>query len=545
MTKFFDQFTSSFNRCKSILLVVDPVDGAIVHVNDSASAFYGQTKDMLTGAPFASLCVCNCDTLSREIKKCVEVDGYVFLMRQLSATNETIDVEINSLPLRKEKRELVALIVNDLSEKKVINEMLHESEEKFRTLLQNIPSISVQGYRSDGTTFYWNKASEQLYGYTAEEAIGRKLVDLIIPPPMRAEVNEAVRLMAENGIVPETGELELQHKNGLPVQVFSSHALVRLAHREEELFCIDIDISERKLAERLRLAANVFTHAVEPILITDADAQIIDANDAFIQSFGYSKNELIGQNPRILKSGKQDEQDYKQMWDALLRDGAWSGEIWNKKKNGELSPGLIRINAVRDAKGKVQNYVGFFTDMTHIKNHEEELEKAAYFDVLTGLPNRVLLYDRLRSALRQCERRKELVALVYIDLDGFKKINDTHGHATGDEFLIEISHEMNRQLRDGDTLARVGGDEFVAILSGISSFQDCTRIIGRLLAAAKKSVRLGNKAMQASASIGVAVYPTDTDNPDLLMRMADKAMYKAKEAGRNTYSLAAANESRL
>jgi diguanylate cyclase (GGDEF)-like protein/PAS domain S-box-containing protein len=542
METFFDLFTRSFKRSKSILLVVDPMDGTIVHVNDSAAVFYGQTKDLLAGTTLASLCVCNCDTLGREIMKCAEVDGHSFLTRQLSGASKTKDVEINSLPLQKGKKRLVALIVNDLSEKKTVDEMFYESEEKFRTLLQDIPSISVQGYRSDGTTFYWNKASEQLYGYTAEEAIGRNLVDLIIPPHMRTMVSELTQQMANTGVPPEASELELRHKNGSPVQVFSSHALVRLAHREDELFCIDIDISERKIAERLRLAANVFTHAVEPILITDADAQIIDANDAFIQSFGYSKDELIGQNPRILKSGKQDKQHYEQMWDTLLRDGAWSGEIWNKKKNGELYPGLIRINTVRDAQGKVQNYVGFFTDITHIKKHEEELGKAAYFDALTGLPNRVLLYDKLRSALRQGERRKELVALVYIDLDGFKKINDTYGHATGDEFLIEVSHEMNRQLRDGDTLARVGGDEFVAVLSSISSFEDCLRIIERLLDAAKQTITLGDKAVQASASIGVAIYPTDTDNPDLLMRKADKAMYKAKEAGKNTYSLATEDE---
>ncbi len=270
-------------------------------------------------------------------------------------------------------------------------------------------------------------------------------------------------------------------------------------------------------------------------MITDPDAKIINANAAFTDSFGYQLEELLGRNPNILQSGMQDRKHYTSMWENLLLHETWSGEIYNKKKNGEIILVLVRINTVRDSKGKIVNYMGFFTDLTFLQRHEAELEKAAYYDSLTGLPNRNLLYNHLKINVTRHRVGHEEMALVYVDLDGFKRINDSLGHAAGDEFLRKISCIMQKQLRKGDTLARLGGDEFVAVLDRISSRTACIAVVERILEAARAPVTIGENTVSVSASIGVALCPSDSEEPDSLLRMADNAMYHSKNSGKNKY----------
>lgn len=296
------------------------------------------------------------------------------------------------------------------------------------------------------------------------------------------------------------------------------------------------DITDRKQAEsKLQLAASVFTHAREGITITDASGTMLDVNDTFSHITGYSRAELIGQNPRILRSGRQSPEFYKNMWQKLIKKGYWTGEVWNRRKNGEVYAEMLTISAVHDAGGKTQNYVALVTDITPIKEHQQQLEHIAHYDALTSLPNRILLADRLKHGMIQCERHKNLLAVVYLDLDGFKAVNDTYGHDTGDELLITVSQRMKAALREGDTLARIGGDEFVAVLIVLEHMSDCEQVLSRLLEAAACPVTLNNVTLQVSASIGVALYPQDKADADLLMRHADQAMYIAKQAGKNRY----------
>jgi diguanylate cyclase (GGDEF)-like protein/PAS domain S-box-containing protein len=297
------------------------------------------------------------------------------------------------------------------------------------------------------------------------------------------------------------------------------------------------DISERKWAEtQLQLAANIFEHAREGITITDADGTIIDVNDAFIRITGYSRSEAIGQNSRILSSGRQDKVFYGAMWNALTLLGHWSGEIWNRRKNGEVYAELLTISSVRDAQGNTQQYVALFSDITAIKEHQSQLEHIAHFDALTNLPNRLLLADRLQQAMVQAQRRGQQVAVIYLDLDGFKNVNDHHGHDVGDQMLIAVASAMKDSLREGDTLARIGGDEFVAVLIDLESAESCVPMLTRLLAAAAAPVTLGNVVLQGSASIGATFYPQANDmEADQLLRQADQAMYQAKLAGKNRY----------
>ncbi|WP_298213676.1 EAL domain-containing protein [Acidovorax sp.] len=298
------------------------------------------------------------------------------------------------------------------------------------------------------------------------------------------------------------------------------------------------DITERMQAhEKLQLAASVFTHAREGIIITDPRGTIIDVNDMFTQITGYTREEAIGNNPSMLQSGRQGPEFYANLWQKLIVHGHWSGEMWNRCKDGSLYAEMVTISAVHGANGEVQHYVALFTDITQLKEHESQLEKVAHFDALTGLPNRVLLADRLQQSMLRCQRAGQSLAVALLDLDGFKAINDHHGHERGDELLVALAHRLKAALREGDTLSRTGGDEFVAVLVDLEHAQNCEPVLAQMLRAASDPIQISDALLQVSASIGVTLYPADGVDPDLLIRHADQAMYLAKQAGKNRYHL--------
>jgi diguanylate cyclase (GGDEF)-like protein/PAS domain S-box-containing protein len=300
---------------------------------------------------------------------------------------------------------------------------------------------------------------------------------------------------------------------------------------------MDIDITERKIAEeKLQLAASVFSHAREGITITNTAGDIIDVNRAFSQITGYSRDEVLGRNPRFLNSGRQSRSFYTTMYADLQSKNHWYGEVWNRRKNGEVYAQMLTISTVRDGRGKVTHYVAMFFDITTIKEHQKQLEHIAHYDALTDLPNRVLLADRLHQAMVQAQRRRQLLAVAYLDLDGFKEINDTYGHSAGDQLLISVSANMKSALRQGDTLARLGGDEFVAVMADLADASACGTTLSRLLSAASQPMMFGDVQLKVSASVGVTFYPqTEAVDADQLMRQADQAMYQAKVSGKNRY----------
>jgi diguanylate cyclase (GGDEF)-like protein len=286
----------------------------------------------------------------------------------------------------------------------------------------------------------------------------------------------------------------------------------------------------------IRLAATVFDHAREGIMITSADGAIMNVNPAFSRITGYERDEVLGQNPRILNSGRQSPEFYTAMWQVLKQQGYWEGEIWNRRKDGMVYAQLQTISAVSNAAGSAHQYVALFSDITALKAHEDELEHLAHFDVLTDLPTRTLLADRLRLGMMQAQRRGKLLAVVYLDLDGFKRVNDTHGHGAGDQLLIALAARMKQALREGDTLARVGGDEFVAVLIDLDNVPACLPLLERLLEAAAQPVTSGDISLQVSASLGVSFYPQAFEiDAEQLLRQSDQAMYQAKVTGKNRY----------
>ena len=299
------------------------------------------------------------------------------------------------------------------------------------------------------------------------------------------------------------------------------------------------DVTQRRAADdRLRLGATVFTGAREGITITDRTGKILEVNDAFTRITGYSRKEVLGLNPRMLQSGLHSGEFYENMWNSLNRDGHWSGEIWNRTKSGDIFPEMLTINAIHNATGEVEQYVGLFTDITELKEKEQRLEHIARYDALTGLPNRVLFGDRLRQAMAHTHWKKGLLAVACFDVDGFKTINDRYGHATGDGLLTAIAFRMKRALREGDTLARLGGDEFAAVILDLEDNGACLATLNRLLAAAGEEAQIGEAMLRVSASAGVTFYPQDEDvDADVLLRQAGQAMYQAKLAGRNCFRM--------
>jgi diguanylate cyclase (GGDEF)-like protein/PAS domain S-box-containing protein len=306
------------------------------------------------------------------------------------------------------------------------------------------------------------------------------------------------------------------------------------------------DITERKqVEEKLQLAARVFTHAREGIMITAVDGTIVDVNDTFINITGYGRDDVLGQTPRILSSGLQGKDFYTALWDDLIKKGFWFGEIWNRRKNGEIYALMLTISAVYDTHNNPQHYVALFSDITSIKEHEKQLEHIAHYDALTNLPNRVLLADRLRQAMIQAQRRGQRLAVVFLDLDGFKSVNDSHGHEAGDQLLMTVAARMKQALREGDTLARLGGDEFVAVLLDLPDIEASVPMLGRLLNAAAQPVPVGDLNLQVSASLGITFYPQAEEvDADQLLRQADQAMYQAKLAGKNRYHVFDAEQDR-
>ncbi|WP_404419367.1 EAL domain-containing protein [Marinospirillum sp.] len=288
--------------------------------------------------------------------------------------------------------------------------------------------------------------------------------------------------------------------------------------------------------EHERMAKIVFHHASEAILITDEQGVILDVNEAFSHITGYSRKEALGQTPALLSSGHHDSAFYAGLWQALQEQGHWKGEVWNRRKSGEIYTELLTINAATNARGEIRQYVAMFSDITLQKEEQTDLQHRASHDALTGLPNRSLFLDRLQQAFAGVKRHGGRLAVVFLDLDGFKPVNDTYGHDAGDRILQEVSERVQSCLREEDTLARVGGDEFVLLLQHQQDMSATLKLLQRVLAEVARPYHWGEHLLQVSASLGVSLYPNpEAGTPQKLMQQADQAMYRAKKGGKNDF----------
>ena len=399
-------------------------------------------------------------------------------------------------------------------------------------------------------TWEWNvNTGETVFNERWAEIVGYSLAELapisietwnaLVHPD---DLKKSARLLERHflGELPYYEcEARMRHKNGHWVWVMDRGCLMTRTDDGQPLMMYGThqDITERKEAEKqLSMAAGVFRHAREGILITSAKGIILDVNAAFTQLTGYARQDVIHQNYQLLSSDRHGELFMKTMLKALHEEGVWSGEYWMPRQDGAVFPALMTIAAVRNRAGEVEHYVTLVADISNLKQNEDKLRLIAHYDNLTGLPNRILLTERLRHATLVARRRKEELAVVFMDLDGFKEVNDTCGHAAGDQLLTILADRMKYALRECDTVARLGGDEFVVLLPDLSGKDGCRQVLDRLLAAVSAPACLGEGQVQVSASIGVSIYPQQPDvDADTLLRQADMAMYQAKQNGKNQY----------
>jgi len=317
------------------------------------------------------------------------------------------------------------------------------------------------------------------------------------------------------------------------VPVFNENA------ERKRLVVIAHDITEKRTTERNLRIADAAIELLDAVVITDANNRIVRVNQSFTKLTGYSPEEVIGKTSSLLKSGRHDKAFYKAMWESLIKNKAWHGEIWDRRKNGEIYPKWLRISAVAGPDGVIHNYVGAFTDLSEHKEAKEEIHRLAFYDPLTDLPNRRLFRERLELSLTNSSRNLYYGAVLMVDLDNFKRINDTKGHATGDHLLVEVAQRLRTCVREGDTVARLGGDEFVIMLEFLS--QDAklaalhAEVVGRkILNSMDQDFLISDQSIHTSLSIGISLFTMSTTSSEELLKRADAAMYQAKSAGRNT-----------
>ncbi|MBF0157912.1 MAG: diguanylate cyclase [Magnetococcales bacterium] len=301
-------------------------------------------------------------------------------------------------------------------------------------------------------------------------------------------------------------------------------------------------ISAKESAEeRLLLSSKVMEHALDGVMITDQRAHIEMVNPSFVQLTGYTQEEVMGKNPRFLSSGRQTRSFYAELWHDLLGKGSWQGEIWNRRKDGAVYPEWLRISALHGRDHQISHFIAIFSDISRVKQREENLQNLAYYDALTKLPNRLLFRDRLKKAMSDARRTQSELAVMFLDLDGFKKVNDVHGHHIGDLLLQEVAQRIKSLLRDVDTVSRLGGDEFTVILSPSLPIQKEEHIIPvatKIIEELQKPFYLDSCCCLIGTSIGIGIFPRDADDLESLIKKADEAMYRAKENGKGQYQFA-------
>jgi len=396
--------------------------------------------------------------------------------------------------------------------------------------LDPLVTISAQGKITDV-----NSATEKATGLARHALIGSDFADYFTAPE---QAREGYQRAFEKGFVTDF-PLRMRHVSGSVTEVLYNANVYRGEDGQVlGVFAAARDVTDRNKAASLIQAASVFSHAREGILICDAETRVVNANQAFSHITGYAPEEVLGRPPSLLHAAPQDADFYTALWAELNTTGQWHGELWDRRKNGSLFAAALTVTTVHDEQRRPAHYVLLFSDVTEVREHQKQLELLAHFDTLTRLPNRLLLADRLHQGLIHCERRGSKLAVAYLDLDGFKGVNDQYGHAVGDRLLVQIAERLTHALREGDTFARLGGDEFVAVLTDLDSVEAALPVLERMLHTAAQAIRVDALVLHVSASIGVSFYPqaTPTD-ADQLLRQADHAMYHAKVAGKNRYAL--------
>ncbi|HRC72415.1 MAG TPA: EAL domain-containing protein [Candidatus Competibacter sp.] len=524
-------FRSIFEKGGDGALLID--DGRFIDCNERVLTLFGATsREQVVAFRPADLSPKRQPDGRSSIEKARELTAaalqegdqrFEWLHRRFGGAEFWVEVQLTAIPWH--GRRILYAACRDISQRKRAEEALRESEERLRTLHEAASSGMVIHER--GLILECNQSLADMIGSPVERLAGMNCL-LLFAPEWRELVKqylvddatkayEAEGLREDGSVYP----LEIRSKNS----AYQGRSVRVTEFR---------DITEQRRAEeRQRLATAVFETVRESIVVTDAANNIVAVNPAFSALSGYAEAEVLGQNPRLLKSERQSESDYAAMWQAVATKGLWQGEFWNRRKDGGLYLVLATINQVWNAAGELTYYISIATDITEQKQAEQRIEHLAYYDALTDLPNRTLLAQRAELALALAARRDEELALLFLDLDRFKEVNDSLGHAEGDTLLVQVATRLKSLLRNSDTVCRLGGDEFVLLLPDAGR-DGAPKVADKILAAFREPFTVAGHSLRVTVSVGAALYPHDGITFDDLLKNADTALYRAKQEGRNT-----------
>lgn len=532
-----------------MIILVD-AEGAIVEINDRAVQVYGYAADELRGKPASILrgqeSVRDHDS---DISRWT-AEGIVYKTMHRSRSGRDIPVEVSGRLVSVDGIQYRQAIVRDISERVNAEADLHASEERLRSIFNNA-TTGIVATDSAGCVVRFNEAFRAMLGYHAAVLQGMSLAKITLAEDFESEAELIAQV-----VTGQRDSYQIEKRcitaDGSRIWVSVSASAIRAAEGDlESLVAVVTDINSRREAkEEMRLFAGAFEHSSEGMLVTDATNRIVAVNPTYSRVTGYSLEELLGKNPRMLASGQTPGAVYEDMWSKLLTVGCWQGEVLNRFKDGTVHPVWLSLSVVRDGDGKLTHYVGNFVDISERKAAEARISHLAHHDALTGLLNRFSLQNQLDQLLASARRQGCGLAVIFVDLDRFKTINDTLGHAVGDTILIEVASRLRKSVRDSDIVGRLGGDEFVLVLTELKDTGDAGRVAEKILRRLGQPYINTGSTLHSTPSIGIAMFPADGGDSETLMKNADTAMYHAKTQGRNnlqffTAEMNVANTARL
>ncbi|GAB6043944.1 sensor domain-containing protein [Endothiovibrio diazotrophicus] len=512
-------------------VVVVDVSGVIVDCNPAFHRRLGYEKEELLGRSVLDLDTAEFAALVPERTKEVMARGLAtFESAYQSKDGSVLPVEVSARLCQVDGGIVFFGVVRDITERKRFEARLKEGLELYEAAIST-PGLGFWAVGAGGRLMEVNDAYVRQSGYRRDELLTMSVPDL-----------EALESAADT-----TAHLEQIRRDGFarfrtahrrkdgtvwPVEVVTTYAEVRGGR----YFAFFEDITEKVDQEnRLELAARVFETMDQAVVVTDADNRIVSINPATSRITGYLPEEVIGQDPKIFASGRHGADFYRELWESLLRTDHWEGEIWDRRKDGGVYLKWLTINAIRNPRGEVVHYVSVFSDITERKRTEELIWRQANFDSLTGLANRIHFHNQLHQQLEQCRRSAKSLALMYLDLDGFKDVNDTLGHAAGDQLLVEVARRLEERARRSDTVARLGGDEFTLLIGDFEQPARVGSLAEQILEVLHQPFHIAERQIHIGASIGIALYPEDGATVEEISKHADLAMYQSKGSGRNTF----------
>lgn len=534
------RLAAAMDAIDDAIYIVDRASMRLIHVNQAACRFRKQTREELLASETWKLAGMSRAELEESFDSLIAAGPDSTRLETLCIRRDgrTIWLEIRRQAQRSAGAWTIVNRVRDITERKLAEGARHASEVRFRNVFEKANSgLAIADL--NGTLLEANESLAQLLGYTQQELIGMNIGGFTHPDDLALERNYLHELQAGTRDVYRIEKRYFARSGDLLWVDLLVTAIPDEHGNVTETIGLIIDITERRRAEQeLRIAAAAF-ESHEGKMVTDADGFILKINKALAESSGYSVEEVEGRRPKLFQSGHHGEEFYIEMWETIHRTGRWQGEVWDRRKNGEIYPTWLTISAVVGADGLVTNYIGTHYDLTEKKKAEEKIEALAFFDQLTGLPNRTLLLDRLKQAMTASGRSRRYSALLFIDLDNFKTLNDTLGHDMGDAFLNMVAQRLKTCVREVDTVARLGGDDFVIILASLSASETeaamCTEAISeKILETLGQPYQLNDVVHHGTASIGATLFKGTAIPSEELMKQADLTLYRAKAAGRDT-----------